>query len=70
MSTFSTRIGHKNIIPLGLAKGIKGMVRFRNILVHDYLEINQTIVYGVLTKSLKDLDEFARAIVKWLEREG
>ncbi|MHB1420673.1 MAG: type VII toxin-antitoxin system HepT family RNase toxin [Bacillota bacterium] len=63
-------LGRMKIIPLSLAKRIKGMVRFRNILVHDYLEINPTVVYGILTRSLQDLDEFARAIVKWLERNG
>ncbi|MHB1128376.1 MAG: type VII toxin-antitoxin system HepT family RNase toxin [Bacillota bacterium] len=63
-------LGSNHIIPRVLAKRIKGMVRFRNILVHDYLEINPAIVYNIMKQSLQDLDEFARAIVRWLDRDG
>ncbi|KKM12606.1 hypothetical protein SY88_02645 [Clostridiales bacterium PH28_bin88] len=63
-------LGHHHIIPEELAERIKGMIRFRNILVRDYLEIDQTIVHNILTHSLQDFDEFARAIVVWMDCEG
>lgn len=62
-------VGHHHIIPGDLAERVKGMVCFRNILIYDYLEIDQTIVYRILTGSLQDFDEFARAIVTWLDRK-
>jgi uncharacterized protein YutE (UPF0331/DUF86 family) len=33
------------------------MIGFRNILVHDYLDINRKIVYEVLQSKLKDIQE-------------
>ncbi|MEW6245059.1 MAG: DUF86 domain-containing protein [Bacillota bacterium] len=63
-------LGHSHIIPEELAERIKGMIRFRNILVHDYLDIDQTIVHRLLTRSLQDFDDFARAIVDWMDRQS
>lgn len=63
-------LGHHNIIPQSLAERIKGMIRFRNILVHDYLEIDQKIAHRILTNELNDFDDFARAIVRWLDGKG
>jgi len=38
------------------------MVRFRNILVHDYLEIDAVIVHTHLAGELDDFDQFAQEI--------
>lgn len=46
------------------------MARFRNIMVHEYTKIDDATVYGVWKKRLGDFDEFARAIVAYLERES
>lgn len=42
------------------------MVGFRNILVHDYLEIDRHIVYDVLQKHLSDLDELKAIFADFL----
>lgn len=55
-------LGREGIIDRTLASHLAGMVRFRNILVHDYLEINAQIVYRLLAEDLKDFDEFAQQI--------
>jgi len=60
-------LGSEGIIPQKLAARIKGMVNFRNILVHDYTEINPEKVYQIFKRGLKDFDEFARAVVKFIE---
>lgn len=60
-------LARHNVISPDLAERIKGMIRFRNILVHDYLEIDQKIVHRILTGALNDFDDFARAIVRWLD---
>jgi len=49
-----------------LARQMRGMVNFRNILVHEYLEIDSRIVHEHLTERLDDLNDFARAIVEYL----
>jgi len=46
----------------------RNMVGFRNILVHDYLEIETAQVYDILQKRLPDFDDYARAIVEFLEK--
>ncbi|TEB08242.1 hypothetical protein Psch_01797 [Pelotomaculum schinkii] len=62
-------LGKAGIIPNDLANRIKGIVSFRNILVHDYMEINPEKVYGILKHSFNDFDEFARASVYFIEKQ-
>ncbi|KNZ68922.1 hypothetical protein Tfer_2410 [Thermincola ferriacetica] len=47
-------LSEEGLIPVELATKMKMVAGFRNILVHDYLEIDNRIVY----KSLKDLNDF------------
>jgi len=42
------------------------MVGFRNILVHDYLEIDRKLVYRVLQENLEDLATLRRVFARWL----
>ena len=49
---------------------IKGMVNFRNIFIHEYVEIDSEKVYKVLKQCLGDFNDFARAIVKFLDKNG
>jgi len=42
------------------------MAGFRNILVHEYLEIDRRRVYEVLRKDLADFDRFINAVSKLL----
>jgi uncharacterized protein YutE (UPF0331/DUF86 family) len=58
------------ILPADFAARITPMAGFRNILVHDYLPIDDAKVYPALTEGLRDLQEFARHIEGWLERRG
>ncbi|MFZ5651838.1 MAG: type VII toxin-antitoxin system HepT family RNase toxin [Bacillota bacterium] len=64
-----TLLGREGIIPGELANRIKGMVNFRNILVHDYTEIDPKRVHGTLKQGLKDFNDFAAAAVRFLERD-
>ena len=56
-------LGQEGIISPDLAQRMVGMVRFRNILVHDYLEIDSSIVHSHLTQRLADFDQFSREII-------
>jgi len=42
------------------------IIGFRNILVHDYLDIDLDIVYQILDKKLKDLEEIIKIFAKYL----
>ena len=44
------------------------MASFRNLIVHDYVRIDEAKVYAILKKCLGDFDEYARAIGAYLER--
>lgn len=69
-NVFAT-LGQESIISPDLARRMTGMVRFRNILVHDYLEIDSEIVYRGLTTELDDFQRFAREIAdRFLSNEG
>jgi len=52
----------EKIIDKKLAEQLVKMVGFRNILAYDYTEIDYEIVYEVLHKRLRDIEEFLKRI--------
>jgi len=56
-------LGREDVIEPDLTRRMVRMVRFRNILVHDYLDIDLQIVYHNLTDELGDFDRFAQTIL-------
>lgn len=42
------------------------MIGFRNILVHDYLDVDRQIVYRVLHEDLEDLEALSRVFAQFL----
>ncbi|MFW5981357.1 MAG: type VII toxin-antitoxin system HepT family RNase toxin [bacterium] len=50
------------IIPEDYAAKIKGMAGFRNVLVHEYADIDLDIIVNVLNNSLDDFKEFAKYV--------
>ena len=61
-------LGREGIIPQDLSVRVKGMVNLRNILVHDYAEIDAKRVHGLLINRLKDFSLFSSAVVSFLEK--
>jgi len=59
----------EGVVPQELLPSLVDMARFRNLIVHDYAKIDDAKVYGILKKRLGDFDEYARAIVAYLERQ-
>jgi uncharacterized protein YutE (UPF0331/DUF86 family) len=43
------------------------MAKFRNVLVHLYLEVDLRRVYRYLQENLDDFEAFARYVGEWLE---
>ena len=56
-------LGREGILSRELAQRMVGMVRFRNILVHNYLNTDADIVYDHLQKGLPDFEQFALEVV-------
>ena len=54
---------HK-ILSIPLSKRLRAMAGFRNILVHEYLEIDRHKVFAVLKNDLGDFEKFIRAVSK------
>ena len=61
-------LGKAGAIPEALGDEMRGMVGFRNILVHGYLKIDPSEVHRILTTRLGDLEHFAQSIADFLER--
>lgn len=55
----------EGIIPFELAAKMKKIAGFRNILVHDYLEIDHKMVFNSLS-DLNDFKVFAENVYKLL----
>jgi len=52
----------EKIISKDLTEKMTKMVGFRNVVAHDYEKINYDIVYDVLQKKLKDIENFLKKI--------
>ncbi|MGH8746603.1 MAG: type VII toxin-antitoxin system HepT family RNase toxin [Burkholderiales bacterium] len=55
------------LLETGLAKRLRRAVGFRNVLVHEYVEVDWKIVLRVITADTKDLAAFGKAVVALLE---
>jgi uncharacterized protein YutE (UPF0331/DUF86 family) len=57
-------LNEKGIITDGLRDSLCKMAQFLNILVHDYMKIDREIVFNILQRDLKNLEEFIKAVVE------
>jgi uncharacterized protein YutE (UPF0331/DUF86 family) len=62
---FSLLATHR-VLPVRLSKKLVSMAGFRNVLVHEYLEIDRRRVYRVLKDELGDFEKFIKAVGKLL----
>lgn len=60
-------LGEEGVLLKDFAKEFSGIAGFRNILVHDYLDIDYKIVADNLNNHLKDFEKFAKAVAKYLQ---
>lgn len=59
----------KKIISQDLAKGLEGFGGFRNVLIHEYIELDSKKVYEALTGKLDILERFKKEIAEWVARQ-
>lgn len=55
----------EGLLPEALAGTMKQIAGFRNVLVHDYLDVDPRIVFESL-KRMDDFRKFAEHVVTWL----
>ncbi len=58
------------VISKELPSRVRGMAGFRNLLVHEYAEIDHGQVFDVLKANLGDLQELARAYEKAIDADA
>jgi len=59
-------VGEAGIISTDLAKSLQRMARFRNLLVHVYWQIDEEMLFTIITANLDDLRKFCDAAVRLL----
>lgn len=59
-------LARRKVVSKGLSVKLAAMAGLRNILVHDYLEIDRRRVYRALTTELRDFESFVRAVTRLL----
>ncbi len=60
-------LGKANLIPRELVVRLKGLGGLRNILVHDYLSLDQQVLYEEHLQQLDDLRDFMKSIAAYLK---
>ena len=55
----------RGLIKADLTERVVSMVGFRNILVHEYEDVNLDIVHSILQGRLKDIDEYLLVVVEY-----
>ena len=60
-------LGGHGVLTPALARSVRQAVGFRNVLVHDYIRVNDDIVVGRL-KALGDLEDFVSEVAAFVTR--
>lgn len=60
-------LAQAEIIDETMMRKLQGMVGFRNILVHEYQELNMHILVDVIEHRTQDLLEFANQALRWVD---
>ncbi len=62
-----TVLAEAQIVDAGLLPELHRMAAFRNLLVHDYVRLDDARVHAVLTDRLSTFDRFADCVVSHLD---
>ncbi len=60
------KLGENGILPPTFVQKVVGMAGFRNVLVHEYLQVDLKEVYQILQNGLDDFRSFAGYIIDFL----
>ena len=59
-------LARQKVVSKKLSVKLAAMAGFRNVLVHEYLDIDRRRVYRALTAELRDFESFIRAVTRLL----
>ncbi len=59
-----TILEENKIITSEVAKNMRNMLRFRNIAIHEYQELDLNVIKDVIENHLNDLQNFAKEVLK------
>jgi len=59
-------LAKEGVVPQGLCQNMAGMAAFRNVLVHDYVNLDLDVVYQVIQGQLKYLEELGGVFAELL----
>lgn len=63
-------IGEAGAFPKEFVEKLMKMARFRNRLVHIYWEVDDEVVYRILSEDVKDIEEFIGRFMTFLSSKG
>ena len=58
------------MLPGKLAQKMVGMAKFRNVLVHLYMEVDHNRLYDYLQNDLDDFVQFAQYVSEYLAQQA
>ena len=64
------KLERAGVLSTDLAGLLRSMRGFRNLLVHEYGRVDDSIVYSIATNRLQDFDAFKREILQALRSQG
>lgn len=64
-----TILEKNKILPHRLVGRCQQMVGLRNRLVHEYMEIDHTILYDILKRNLGDFEDYVRVIIQFANKK-
>lgn len=62
-------LGKEKILPARLAEKMAPLGGFRNLIVHEYAEIEMERVYKHLKNELSDFENFTKAIARYVNKK-
>lgn len=63
-------LAEEKVITRSMAAIMQKIVKFRNLLVHQYDRIDNAIVVSILHKNLKDFERYKNMIIKFISRSS
>ncbi len=60
-------LAEAGLLDAGLREAMTRMSQFRNVLVHQYTDVNPAIVVRILRDQLQDFSRFRAVVLTWLQ---
>lgn len=61
-------LGENKVISRPLVSTMEKMTKFRNLIVHQYENIDPAIVVSILKKNLNDFEKYKKAVLKFISK--